>query len=105
MGHIHSGLTTIATERARQFRSVEKIVSEVMESAVDDAIEAAMSELKLSGEFDDSLELADLMEIIPDTEDDSEDEEIENILLADSDSIDIDDMLGIVDPEEELAVV
>lgn len=99
MGHLNTGLHSIAKGRAKLLRTTEKIMSESVEAEADESITNAMA--VVHPEDDENpigvTDVDDLLELIPDKEDESEEDEIENMLNADDDSIDIDDILGIVE--------
>lgn len=99
MGNLNTGLHSIAKSRAKLLRITEKIMSESVEAEADDSITNAI--MSVHPEDDENplgiTDVNDLLELIPDEEDESEEDEIENMLNADDDSIDIDDILGIVE--------
>lgn len=102
MGQLGMGIASMARSRASVARSIETIHSEVMEDAADEMVAKASTDIYMeSGDLDpeDEEMLQELMDSFPD-EDDTEEPEIERILAVDSDDIDIDDIVGVVEPED-----
>lgn len=107
MGNISSGIRTIAERRADIFRTVEKTTCETTEASVDDAVTAAAMCVKgdISAEPTTTVDIDELMAIVPDQADEEHDREIANILASDEDIVGLDDILGLYEDDDIGALI
>lgn len=107
MGNISSGIRSIAERRAAVFCAVEKTVSEVTESTIDDAVSAAAACVQGDMPMDPEMtvDVDELMSIIPDQADDMHEKEIAAVLSSTKDVVGIDDIYGIEEDDEIRALV
>lgn len=101
MGNISSGIRSIAERRAEIFRTVEKITCETTEASIDDAVTAAAVCVKGDIPTDSTtVDVDELMEVVPDQADEAHDREIANILASNEDTVGIDDIIGIKEDDD-----
>ena len=97
MGNISSGIRSIAERRAAVFCAVEKTVSEVTEST------CVQGDMPMDPEM--TVDVDELMSIIPDQADDMHEKEIAAVLSSTKDVVGIDDIYGIEEDDEIRALV
>lgn len=97
MTMLGNGIRSLALERAELSRSIETIKSEVTESVADNIFESVAHQYFVESAddgMDPDEDINDFIDDLPDEDVDKE-IEIENILDADDDYIDIDDIIGV----------
>lgn len=98
MGMIGNAIQCVALERAKATCKIEKIFSEVMEDTADESVLMAASSLYTESSIEEMTD-EELDELINSLPDDAGNEQVEiaRMIASEDNSIDIDDILGIVE--------